>query len=185
MTIMTQRSWDVNWGVLSSKLVSCSLPTSPPTSHAFPQKTALPLGLIYDFLFFSRVAWQTGSQCPAQGWDLCPLQWKCAVLTTGPPEKSLMTHFKSFHADGIFQPSNIACFSSLGSLEGFSVPFFGCTGSALLRLGFLQLWRMGCRARWLSSCHTQASRVAVPKLSCPAACGIVIPWSGIKPTFSA
>ena len=25
---------------------------------------------------------------PHQGWNLCPLQWKCGVLTTGPPGKS-------------------------------------------------------------------------------------------------
>ena len=32
--------------------------------------------------------WHTGSEFPDQGSNLCPLQWKCGVLTTGPPGKS-------------------------------------------------------------------------------------------------
>ena len=30
---------------------------------------------------------------PDQGWNLRPLQWKCRVLTTGPPGKSQSGHF--------------------------------------------------------------------------------------------
>ena len=30
-----------------------------------------------------------GSSFPNQGWNPCPLQWKCGILTTGPPGKSL------------------------------------------------------------------------------------------------
>ena len=30
---------------------------------------------------------------PDQGWNLCPLQWKCRVLTPGPPGKSQSGHF--------------------------------------------------------------------------------------------
>ena len=32
-----------------------------------------------------------GSQFPSQGSNLCPLQWKRGVLTTGPPRKSSAT----------------------------------------------------------------------------------------------
>ena len=32
--------------------------------------------------------WYAGSQFPDQGLNLCPLQWKRRVLTTGPPGKS-------------------------------------------------------------------------------------------------
>ena len=31
-----------------------------------------------------------GSLFPNQGWNLCPLHWELAVLTTGPPEKSFL-----------------------------------------------------------------------------------------------
>ena len=32
--------------------------------------------------------WHEESQFPDQGLNLCPLQWKHGVLTTGPPGKS-------------------------------------------------------------------------------------------------
>ena len=34
-------------------------------------------------LFFCCATWQSGSQFPIHGWNLCPLQWKHMVLTTG------------------------------------------------------------------------------------------------------
>ena len=33
--------------------------------------------------------WQVGPYFLNQGWNPGPLQWKCRVLTTGPPGKSL------------------------------------------------------------------------------------------------
>ena len=186
MTVTTQQRWGVNWGVLSAKLVTCPLPTSPshesglPTENRFTSWTHLWLSL-----FLSRAAWHAGSQCPARDGTcvLCngsvtPNHWATRKVP-------FMTYFKSFPSDCIFQPS-IFYFSSLGALEWFfCIFFFGCTRSLLQSLGFLQLWRMGSRAWRLGGCHAQASLAAVLRLSCPAACGILIPWSGIKPTFSA
>ena len=49
--------------------------------------------------------WHVGSSFPNQGLNACHLQWKCGVLTSGPPEKSLSpilhtsflpSHFSSF-----------------------------------------------------------------------------------------
>ena len=41
----------------------------------------------YLFNFFEHAAWQKESQFPDQGLNLCPLQWKLGVPTTGPPRK--------------------------------------------------------------------------------------------------
>ena len=41
------------------------------------------------FLFFGCTSLHVESQFPNQGLNLCPLHWKCRVLTTGPLEKSL------------------------------------------------------------------------------------------------
>ena len=53
-------------------------------------------------------------------------------------------YFKSFHSDGIFQPSNIFCFSSLGSLEWF------------FRIFLLAALGLCCRAQAFSSCGAWA-----------------------------
>ena len=37
---------------------------------------------------FGHTAWHLGSWFPNQRLSLCPLQWKCRVLTTGPPGKT-------------------------------------------------------------------------------------------------
>ena len=57
---------------------------------------------------------------------------------------------------------------------------------------FLQLWRAGSRASELCSCGAQAlslrhssSVVVACELSCPAACGILVPRPGIEPTSPA
>ena len=44
------------------------------------------------FVFLDRVAQHMVSQLPREGLNLCPLQEKHWVLTTGPPEKSLEAH---------------------------------------------------------------------------------------------
>ena len=46
------------------------------------------------FFFLATATRHVGSQFPDQGLNLCPLQWKCGVLTTGPPGKSLTGVFK-------------------------------------------------------------------------------------------
>ena len=38
--------------------------------------------------------WQMGSEVPGQEWYPNSLQWKCRVLTTGPPRKSQEGSFK-------------------------------------------------------------------------------------------
>ena len=40
------------------------------------------------FLFFCYTEWNVGSYFPKQRSNLCSLQWKHRVLTTGPPGKS-------------------------------------------------------------------------------------------------
>ena len=40
------------------------------------------------FKIFGHTAWHVESQFPDQGSNPHPLQWKCEVLTTGPPGKS-------------------------------------------------------------------------------------------------
>ena len=48
---------------------------------------------IISLFFFSL--WQVGSLLLNQGWNPCPLHWKCRVLITGPTGKSLaLFHFK-------------------------------------------------------------------------------------------
>ena len=47
--------------------------------------------MIYNFLFFGCAAQHVGSYFPDQGSNLCPLQWKCRVLTTGLPGNSPAT----------------------------------------------------------------------------------------------
>lgn len=43
--------------------------------------------------FFGCISWQAGSYFPKQGLNLCPLQCKHGVLTTGPSGKSLRLTF--------------------------------------------------------------------------------------------
>ena len=187
MTVTTQRSWDVNWGVLSAKHVSCPLPTSPshasglPTENCFTSWTHL----WFSFFFLAELhgKWDHSVLPGMEPMPSAVEVWSPNHWTTR--KVPFMTYFKSFPSDCIFQPC-IFYFSSLGALEWFfCIFFFGCTGSLLQSLGFPQLWRVGSRAWRLSGCHAQASLIAVLRLSCPAACGILIPWSGIKPTFSA
>ena len=46
-------------------------------------------------LLFRHTERHVGSYFPDQGKNLCPLQWKYGILTTGLPQKSLMRIFKS------------------------------------------------------------------------------------------
>ena len=43
---------------------------------------------VFCFCFFGHTAQHAGSEFPNQRLNPCPLQWKCGVLTTGPPGKS-------------------------------------------------------------------------------------------------
>ena len=45
-------------------------------------------GLLLHFIIIIAAVQHVGSQFPNQGSNLCPLQWKRGVLTTGPPGKS-------------------------------------------------------------------------------------------------
>ena len=138
-------------------------PHLPPMSQAFPQKTALPLELIYDFLFLSRAAWHAGSQCPARDGTcvLCngsvtPNHWATRKVP-------FMTYFKSFPSDCIFQPSTFY-FSSLGALEWFFCIFFLAALGLCCRAWVSPVVAHGLqslKARWLprtglSSSSTQA-----------------------------
>ena len=44
----------------------------------------------FSVCLFGCTAQHAGSYFPDQGSNLCPLQSKCRVLTTGPPGKSLL-----------------------------------------------------------------------------------------------
>ena len=43
---------------------------------------------LFIYIFFGRTTQHVGSWFPDQGSNPCPVQWKCRVLTTGPPGKS-------------------------------------------------------------------------------------------------
>ena len=40
-------------------------------------------------IVFGYAVCHVGSYFPSQGLNLCPLEWKCGTLTTGPPGHSL------------------------------------------------------------------------------------------------
>ena len=65
--------------------------------------------------------------------------------------------------------------------------YFGCSGSSLQHAGFLQLHCVGfiCWDTRPSYCSAWASLVVVCGLSCPTACGILVPRPGIEPTQPA
>ena len=68
---------------------------------AFPAWVCLFKKIIYLFKFiFGHTARHAGSQFPDQGSNLCPLQWKRRVLTTGPPGKSPGVCLLSVHWRG-------------------------------------------------------------------------------------
>ena len=50
-----------------------------------------------NFFFLSHAARHVRSQLPDQGSNPRPLHWKCEVLTTGPPGKSLTVLFFKFY----------------------------------------------------------------------------------------
>ena len=52
--------------------------------------------LFFFFFFLFLATWLAGSyqQFPKKGSNPCPLQWKCRVLTTGPPGKAQFESFK-------------------------------------------------------------------------------------------
>ena len=54
--------------------------------HSHQQCKRVPL---FFFLNFGHAAWHVGSQCPNQGSNPSPLQWKWGVLTPGLPQDSL------------------------------------------------------------------------------------------------
>ena len=79
----------------------------------------------------------------------------------------------------------------------FILFIFGCVGSQLWLCGSfiaacrifhcsalasLQLWCEGSRARGLCSLSQAGSLVEAHRLSCPSACGILVPGPGIEPT---
>ena len=64
-------------------------------------KTTLKFPLTQTFLkkiylfIFGHILRHVRSSFPNQGLNLCPLQWKCGVLTIGLPEKSLIPTLES------------------------------------------------------------------------------------------
>ena len=55
------------------------------------------ISLFIRFFFFCRTSRHAGSSFPDQNMDPVPLEWKCTVLTSSPPGKSLLIHsFCSF-----------------------------------------------------------------------------------------
>ena len=72
------------------------------------------------FFFFLAVPWACGISVPDQGRNPCPLQWKCRVLTTGPPGKSLggLKNRNLSHSFG-GQKSKVKVLAGLIPSEGF------------------------------------------------------------------
>jgi len=66
----------------------------------------------------------------------------------------------------------------------FHIYFFDCVSSSLWHMGSSLHHLDPSLGHRLSSCDG-GSAVAVHGLSCPAACGILVPWSGIELTSSA
>ena len=50
--------------------------------------------ILFCLVLFDRTVWHAESWFPDQGLNLCPLQWKRRVSTTGPPGKSGILHFR-------------------------------------------------------------------------------------------
>ena len=50
-------------------------------------------GFFYFFIYFLATSRSTWALSSDQGSNPCPLQWKCGVLTTGPPGKSQVLAF--------------------------------------------------------------------------------------------
>ena len=124
------------------------------------------------YLFICRSVWHVGCQFPDQGLNPYPLQWKCRVLTTGPPGNSLNVLYKtkevslySQFADSFFFLVLLILFIWLHWVLVAACGFFHCSAWASL-----QLWCAGSRAHGLS---------------CPTACGILVPPPGIKPMSPA
>ena len=85
------------------------------------------MGISSYFLFFDGAAWHMGgSLVSRQGFNPCPLHWKCRVLTTGPPGKSLLL-LQFF----------ILMFGILLLLFEFLVSFLACLGFFLFLCWFL------------------------------------------------
>ena len=73
----------------------CSRPSVQPRSLtcesvvlapvSFMVSSSFKTSLLWFFFFFFDWLWLAESQDPNQGLNPCPLQWKCGVLTTGPP----------------------------------------------------------------------------------------------------
>ena len=123
-----------------------------------------------NFFFLSHAARHVRSQLPDQGSNPRPLHWKCEVLTTGPPGKSLTVLFFKFY---LFIYLFIGCIGSFVALHGL---LSSCSAWAPGHVGSVDV------ARGLCSCGTQAlqlrhtsSVVVAHGLSCPVACGILFP----------
>ena len=91
----------------------------------------------FSFFFAVRYA---GFQFSDQGLNLCPLQWECGVLTTGPPGKSLdhqalvrkhqLSKYFVCQCQGHFLPVlGLSCLSMSGlHISVLSFLLGGCTG---------------------------------------------------------
>ena len=51
---------------------------------------------LFYFIFLAAPCGMWGLSSPTRDLNLCPLHWKCGVLSTGPPGKSLFLFFKFY-----------------------------------------------------------------------------------------
>ena len=78
-------TWRIPWTEEPGGLQSTG---SQKVGHDWVTNILLNINIYTVGFIFSLVAWLAGSYFPNQGLNLCPQQWKCEVLTTGPPGNS-------------------------------------------------------------------------------------------------
>ena len=82
-------------------------------------RTLTAVSLFFVSLFFGHAA-----RFPDQGSNLCPLHWKCGILTTGPPGNSLYPSYISSTLGKWFMHWTFICFSMSVSLLSLSACLF-------------------------------------------------------------
>ena len=89
--ISEKRTWGHLESTLDQHLVPIMVPWAPASSqHPLSDSVSFSwyLDLLVFFFFFFATPCGMRDLVPLPGIELCPLQWECPVLTTGPPGKS-------------------------------------------------------------------------------------------------
>ena len=65
----------------------------------------------HPFIYFDSTTWHLGPYFPGQGWNPCPLHWKCGVLSTKPLGK----YQHPFVNDSLIYSSSPMCLGNFGT----------------------------------------------------------------------